>query len=251
MTSSSATATPAPPTVLLVHGAWHGSWCWTALRAELDAAGVPSTTVDLPSVVGGPGATEQGDGPSPLSGLHDDAAVIRAAAASVVEATGGPVVVVAHSYGAAPAVEALTGLDGVAHLVVVTGFLLDDGESLLRSVGGTPPPWWLASADGSTWAVADPGSTFYNGCPPEVVEESVARLLPQSAASFAESLNSAAWHTVPTTYVIGEHDNALPPEAQEAMAQRAGAVHRLGSGHSPFLSDPAALARVIVATTGR
>lgn len=139
----------------------------------------------------------------------------------------------------------------MAHLVVVTGFLLDIGESLLGSVGGTPPPWWLPSTDGSSWTVADPGSTFYNGCPPRVVEESAARLRPQSAASFAESLESAAWHSVPTTYVIGELGNALPPEAQEAMAQRAGSVHRLESGHSPFLSDPAALAQIIVQTTGR
>lgn len=63
--------------------------------------------------------------------------------------------------------------------------------------------------------------------------------------SFAETLNFAAWHTVPTTYVIAEQDNAVPVQAQEAMAQRAETVHRLPSGHSPFLSDPAALAAII------
>lgn len=102
MSSTQHAETLDPPAVLLVHGAWHGSRCWTALRAELDAARVSSTTVDLPSVVGGPGATDLSEGPAPLSGLHHDAAAIRAAAESVVEASGGPVVVVAHSYGAVP-----------------------------------------------------------------------------------------------------------------------------------------------------
>ncbi|MBB6567451.1 alpha/beta fold hydrolase [Kribbella sandramycini] len=36
------------PALLLVHGAWHGSWCWQALRDSLDGRRVE--TVDLPSV---------------------------------------------------------------------------------------------------------------------------------------------------------------------------------------------------------
>ena len=37
-----------PRPILLVHGAWHGAWCWAALQAELDRRGVASWAVDLP-----------------------------------------------------------------------------------------------------------------------------------------------------------------------------------------------------------
>ena len=41
-----------PATVVLVHGAWHGAWCWDAVVERLAAAGVPCVAVDLPSVHG-------------------------------------------------------------------------------------------------------------------------------------------------------------------------------------------------------
>jgi pimeloyl-ACP methyl ester carboxylesterase len=82
-------------TVLLVHGAWHGSWCWAPVVERLDASGISSRTVDLPSV----------HGQDALGDLHDDAAAVRVAA----DAVDGPVVVVAHSYGGSPATEGLVG----------------------------------------------------------------------------------------------------------------------------------------------
>ena len=36
--------------IVLVHGAWHGAWCWEPVIARLDAAGLPAVAVDLPSV---------------------------------------------------------------------------------------------------------------------------------------------------------------------------------------------------------
>jgi len=35
------------PTVVLVHGFWHGSWCWSLLTEQLAARGIPSVAVDL------------------------------------------------------------------------------------------------------------------------------------------------------------------------------------------------------------
>jgi hypothetical protein len=45
--------------------------------------------------------------------------------------------------------------------------------------------------------------------------------------------------------VVCEQDNAIPAFAQEAMAARAGTVHRLDSGHSPFLSRPDEIAELL------
>ena len=60
-----ALSTPTP--IVLVHGAWHGAWCFAALQAELDKRGVPSYAVDLP----GHGISDR-----PLGDLHGDAACV-------------------------------------------------------------------------------------------------------------------------------------------------------------------------------
>ncbi|WP_374210506.1 alpha/beta fold hydrolase [Dermatobacter hominis] len=75
---------------VLVHGAWHGSWCWSRLQASLSAAGAVSTAVDLPGRAGDP---------TPLDGLDLDAYAERVAA--VVTSVDEPVVLVGHSMGGA------------------------------------------------------------------------------------------------------------------------------------------------------
>ena len=70
-------------TVVLVHGAWHGSWCWAPVVSRLDAAGRRSVTVDLPSVS------------STAATLPDDVACVRA----VLDALDGDALLVGHSYG--------------------------------------------------------------------------------------------------------------------------------------------------------
>jgi pimeloyl-ACP methyl ester carboxylesterase len=60
-----------------------------------------------------------------------------------------------------------------------------------------------------------------------------------------QQLTETAWSTIPNTYVICEADNAIPVAAQELMAKRADAIERLDTSHSPFLSQPGALAGLI------
>jgi pimeloyl-ACP methyl ester carboxylesterase len=60
-----------------------------------------------------------------------------------------------------------------------------------------------------------------------------------------QPLTETAWKTIPSTYIVCEADNAVPVAAQELMAKRANDVYRLNTSHSPFLSQPAALARFI------
>jgi pimeloyl-ACP methyl ester carboxylesterase len=216
-------------TLLLVHGAWHGSWCWGPLREALgDDVGV--RTVDLPSV---------GSDPAALGDLYADAAAVRAALAEV----DGPVVVLGHSYGGAVVTEAVTADSGVAHLVYLCAFQLDVGDSLLGTVGGQAPPWWDVR-DGAIGA-STPEQVFYNGVADGLTREAVSRLGLQSQASVEQPLTNAGWRHVPSTYVVCEEDQAIPVFAQEAMSSRAGEVRRLPAGHSPFLSHPAELAGLL------
>jgi pimeloyl-ACP methyl ester carboxylesterase len=220
------------PTVVLVHGAWHGGWAWEAVATRLTDAGVDVVALDLPS---------SGPDPSTLTGLHEDAAAVRAA----IDAIDGPVVVVAHSYGGAPVSEGAAGAANVTHLVYLTAFMLDEGESLLGLVGGQAPPWWIVAQDGASILVEGPEAVFFNGVDEEVMAASVAALEPQSFASTTDVLRAAAWKDIPSTYVVSELDNAIPVGAQDMLAQRAGAVHRLPAGHSPFLSHPDEVVAII------
>ena len=86
--------------------------------------------VDLPSVAAG------GD-------MYDDARFVRDA----IDAAAGDTVVVGHSYGGVVITEAAAGADGVRHLVYLTAFMLDEGESLAdhrraarRPTGRSPTP---------------------------------------------------------------------------------------------------------------
>lgn len=217
---------PTTPTVVLVHGAWHGSWCWDEVVQRLDAAGQPSATVDLPS---------SGPDPTALGGLHDDVAEVR----RVLDGIAGPKVLVGHSYGGLPVAAAATGRDDLAAVVYVCAFVLDEGGTLLGAAGGEPPAFWDIAADGASMRASDPVAVFYGDCDPEVAERAAARLGHQSWSSVTTPMPATAHRAVPTTYVVADADNGIPAFVQEAMAE--GRVDRLvhvDSAHSPFLSRP-------------
>jgi pimeloyl-ACP methyl ester carboxylesterase len=221
---------PSAPTLVLVHGAWHGPWAWRRLVDELPDLDV--RTVALPSV---------GLDPIGLGDLRADAATVR----HTVEAVDGPVLVCAHSYGGAPAGEGLAGLRNVIGIVYLCAFQLDIGESLLGSVGGAPPNWWDVHEEAGYVDPLRPAEVFYDDVHADIARGAVARLRHQSLAALGQPLVRAAWRTIPSTYIVCERDAAIPVWVQEAMAERAGRVLRMPTSHSPFLSRPAQLAGVL------
>ncbi len=101
--------------MVLVHGAWHGAWCFEQVLPLLRDASVPAVSVDLP----GHGA----DRGSPAD-LHGDAPRVR----GVLDELDGPVVLLGHSYGGAVITEA--GVHpAVRHLVYIAALALDADET--------------------------------------------------------------------------------------------------------------------------
>ena len=228
------TQTDPTPTLVLVHGAWHGSWCWSTVVDELAAQGQATATVDLPS---------SGRDAAALGGLADDIAAVGA----VLDAVEGPKVLVGHSYGGLPVSAAAVGRDDVVGVVYVCAFVLDEGTTLLQAAGGTPPPFWDISADGTHMAAADPVAVFYGDCDPAVAAAAAAQLGFQSMSSVTTPLPATAHRAVPTTYVVADLDTGIPPFVQEAMAEgRVDHVVHVDSAHSPFLSRPRELGRLLL-----
>ncbi|MPY30190.1 alpha/beta hydrolase [Streptomyces adustus] len=216
------------PTILLVHGAWHGAWCWDKLVPELKARGWDVATVDLPSASA---EAEQ------TAGMYDDARVIREKLAAIP----GPVAVVAHSYGGIPATEAAAGADNVSRLIYLAAFQLEEGDSLANQSGGALP----VGDTGTLPPNPEHREYFYNGVTDEDAAWAAERLVPQSIKSFSEPLTATSWKNVESSYIACELDNALPLAFQQGMAARSGKTYQLPSGHSAFLSMPDELAETI------
>jgi hypothetical protein len=224
---------------LLVHGSWHGAWCWERLIPEIERRGAAARTVALPSV---------GDDPAALGGLPEDAAAVAAAAAGAP----GDVVVVAHSYGGAAVAEARLG-PGVRRLVFLGAFMPDAGRPYVSYLPPGPLPAYVGMRDDGTMVVP-PGqarAAFYADCDDATVAWAEARLRPQSVAVAAHVPGRPSWRGLPSTYVVLADDAAIPPDLQRSFAAQADAVRELPGSHSPMLARPAALAALLVEEAGR
>jgi pimeloyl-ACP methyl ester carboxylesterase len=220
--------------IVLVHGAWGGSWCWERVVPLLEARGLDVVALDLPSV--GADAAYAG-------GLAEDAAAVRA----VLDRSTGPHVLCGHSYGGMVITAAAAGRDDVARLVYLCAFMPDTGESLFELTGGKPAPWIQLLDDGTT--LPDPvhsTTVGYADCDPETRAAAVARLRPQVPAPFTGVIEDAAWRRIPSTYVVCSLDESIPPALQrDVFAPRATEVLELEASHSPFFSQPNAVAALL------
>jgi pimeloyl-ACP methyl ester carboxylesterase len=222
------------PRIILVHGAWVGSWEFDQLVQILRERGWEVDALDLPST----GSTES---------MIQDAAAITAA----IDRAGGPVVLVGHSYGGVPVTEA-GDHPAVERIVYVAAFALDAGESVITSMGGSLPGVWGISDAQLTLGrnreerVDMIAADMPPGVPREASEQLADLFRPQSLASFSDQLSRVAWRVKPTTYVLTENDGVLPPAFQESLAVRSGAeIVRVPHGHAPFQEDPAGFADLL------
>ena len=222
------------PRIILVHGAWVGSWEFDPLVEILRERGWEVDALDLPST----GSTEN---------MLQDAATITAA----IDRAGGPVVLVGHSYGGVPVTEA-GDHPAVERIVYVAAFALDAGESVITSMGGSLP---------GVWGISDAQLTMGRsreervdiiavdmppGVPREASEQLADLFRPQSLASFSDQVSRVAWRLKPATYVLTENDGVVSPAFQESLAVRSGAeIVRIPHGHAPFQEDPAGFADLL------
>jgi len=224
-------------TLILVHGAWHGSWCWERLVPHLEERGVTVRTVELPSVQRTPGVKS-----ARPAGLREDANAVRA----LIEALEGPVVLCGHSYGGM--VISLAGAHArVSRLVYLCAFMPQPRQSLVEIRGNQPVPWIRMLDEEMTLPDASlAGEVFYNDCDSPTREWAIARLAPQCNAAFVAPVARPAWCDVPSTFIVCARDGAIPPDLQRTLfAPRAERTRELDTGHSPFLSQPAALAQAL------
>ncbi len=233
--------------MVLVHGAWHGAWCWEHVLDGLAARGIPAVAVDLPG---------HGDDPGPLGDLHSDAGRVR----HVLDNLAPPVVLVGHSYGGAVITEA-GDHPVVGHLVFLCALAPDDGETCMTVAVGRPGAAEISYEGrpdlGSGMIVSDDGlvslepslaaAALYNDCTHEAMAWAVSRLGPQPLITLQQAPDAVAWRTRPSTYVVCADDQIVHPDLQRQMAKRcAGTAVEWQSDHSPFLSHPEQVVGLLV-----
>jgi pimeloyl-ACP methyl ester carboxylesterase len=227
--------------VVFVHGACvrDGAWWWHLTAQELAQHGIASVTPSLPSC-GESDRAAGGDGP----GLSEDVAEVRRVLLSSDE----PTVLVVHSYGGIVAAEAAAGVAAVRHLLLISSYLPEVGQSLSSFGDGSPAPFLDIDLDALTFRVRPDAlvETFLADCPSEIAAEALDHLAGQSLSVTQQPVQAAAWRQLPTTYLVCADDRGTPVSAQRVFAQRADHVVELESGHHPFLSQPRAVADLIL-----
>jgi pimeloyl-ACP methyl ester carboxylesterase len=233
-------------TFLLVHGSWHGAWCWERIVPLLEAGGHRVAAIDLPG---------HGVDTTPFFriALGSYARRIEEIARELPE----PPVLVGHSMGGTAITCAASRAPACYRaLVYLCAFVPLPGDSVV----------WLAQEDAGSQVSASirrrplsvrlrPGaaeSLFYGECSPEDAAGAAARLRPDPVLPLFQKLGPGRPITAPRFYVACERDRALTIERQRAMASRAGieCVVTLDTDHSPFYSIPDELAHRLLDLCG-
>ncbi|HZS41457.1 MAG TPA: alpha/beta fold hydrolase [Polyangia bacterium] len=227
-------------TFVLVHGSFHGGWCWERVVPELVALGHRALAPDLPG--------RGGDATQTLDAYARSIGEVIAAQAE-------PVVLVGHSMGGVVITAVAERMpERLARLVYVCAFLPASGQSLLElaksdTESALMPALVIDEASGLHHVRADGARVaFYHDCAEADAERAIARLGREPLAVVAAPVATTAerFGRVPRTYVECTDDRALGPSLQRRMhAAQPCRVERLASSHSPFYSQPAALARLL------
>ncbi len=238
--------TTAPPTVVLVHGAFADASGFAGIVRELSTAGYEVLALS-----------------NPLRGVASDAAAVSAVVAGIA----GSVVLVGHSYGGAIITQAAADLENVLGLVYLAAFAPAAGESCASVQEPFPPPLLASTIRPSAYdAIAAVGGpellidkgqfreTFCADVPVDVAATMAVSQRPLAAAAFGEPLSAQGWSTRPTWYQIATRDNAISPDAQRFMATRMNAtIEEIDGSHTVFIARPvpvaAFIARALEATS--
>ena len=242
-------------TFVLVHGAWHGGWCWWKVEPLLRRSG---NLVYAPSLTGmgershlakhmGPAAIDLDIHIKDIQQLLEDEGLED-------------VVLVGHAY----AGMVITGVAEVcrqrlAHLVYVNGVVPRDGEAMvdqLEAVRGPEftarirraldngqeflPPPTTAEEIQQRWAIADPEDQSWM----------LPRLCPQPTASFAQpvSLSSSEAQEIPRSFILSS-ESGFDSVAQRAR-QSGWGLHQLDTGHDPMITKPKDVAEILLKIAG-
>ncbi len=223
---------------VLVHGSWHGAWCWYKIIPRLEQAGHQVVAVDLPGH--GKDTTPPG-----VVTMQDYVDCIGRAIAQMEE----PVVLVGHSRGGIAITQAAEAhADRIRRLVYLAAYLIPNGQTIV--------PLFMSDTDslvrpnlvinrGEGWDMLDASvfrEALYADCSDDDVALAHALLRPEPGIPTATPLSTSAerWGSIPRTYVHLRQDRAISSHLQQRMFRELPCeqVIDLDTSHSAYFSAP-------------
>lgn len=233
---------------VLVHGSWHGAWCWKKVLPQLEAAGHRALAIDLPG---------HGADLTPIEDISLDGYAARICEA--VAEQPGPVVLVGHSMGGGAITQAAEYCaDKLARLVYLTAYVPSDGESIADQA--------LSDADSLlTKHVEIDTDSGYASLPDEIVDDCFYGVCSAADIAFARrqlrldplaplvtplAISLEQSGSVPRVYIECLRDRTLTPGHQVRVRGTGPweGVFQLDTDHSPFLSAPERLVSALLAS---
>ncbi|GIO59695.1 alpha/beta fold hydrolase [Paenibacillus cineris] len=225
---------------LLVHGAWHGAWCWEKIIPSLESAGHQVITIDLPG---------HGEDQTPISEVTLDEYANRVVA--VIDELDREVILVGHSMGGIAVSQAAEYRPNrIESLVYITAFLFKNGQNMIDVI--PPHPYVQISEDGSSITVpADKvKDMLYNNCRDEDVAKALSQWKVQAMSPLLAPvhLTERNFGQIPRYYIECLRDHSLSIDTQRQMqaASPCKEVFSLDTDHTPLLSTPDELCSILL-----
>jgi pimeloyl-ACP methyl ester carboxylesterase len=233
---------------VLIHGAWHGAWCWSQVLQVLRDEGHQAVAPDLP----GHGADQTPPAEVTLQSYTDRVC-------KVLDAQGEGVILVGHSMGGAVVSQAAeyrsAAIGGLAYLAAV---IPASGEIFAQAPGSPAIQECIVPSEDGTSAAFRPEAAekiFYADCSSEDIAYAKERLCPQPMAPVVTpfELSPERFGRLPRYYIECLRDKAILPEDQKRIYTRhpCEVVYSLVASHSPFFSMPRQLADILIEVAER
>jgi pimeloyl-ACP methyl ester carboxylesterase len=243
---------------VLIHGGFHGAWCWSHVVPALEALGHEAVAIDLP------GHGDRRDEDSTLEGRR----------AAILEVLRSGDVLVGHSGGGYDITLAADAApEKVGHIIYLAAGLPLEGRPLIEASGGRQAR--EIDAGGKTQLMTEETGMmrfvrlnargrmeccdfeavrdfFYHDCDEASARWAYARLSPAPVEFLLEPIHLRNfWRAdLPRSYILCRQDRAAPPSLSGGFIERLGVEPlEIDSSHSPFLSMPRAAAELFVAAT--
>jgi len=222
---------PSDATIVLVHAAWADASSWSAVIGPLLKTGVKVIAAQIP-----------------MTSLSDDVAALKVA---LERAGAGPILLASHSYSGA-VITALESDDRVRGLAYVAAMPPAEGETVGDLFFREPPhekaPHLEPDSHGLLW-MSDEGmkNAVAHRATAEQNSIATAAQRPIAMKCLGETIQTPAWRTKRSWYLLAEDDRMFSPKTQHFVAERMGAEIRSHNvDHAPQISEPATVVEFLL-----
>ena len=221
-----------PATFVLVHGAWHGGWCWQRVSDRLIAQG---HRVFAPTLTG---LCERSHLNSPSVNLSTQISdVVNEVQWKDLE----NVVLVGHSYGGM----VITGVaeqveSKIASIVYLDAFVPADGQSLADQGGKVDAGPFTTPIPAARFAVNEADRAWVDS-----------KMTPQSTACFTEKLKvTGAYQRISRkAYIRAKNFPGFAATLERVRGDASWKTYVVDSGHDVMIDAPDELARILVSAS--